>query len=158
MTTPMTKALAAAAFLALGAAALAGPGQPSSARNLLAVPETDPPDADATGSLQVKFFPANGSRAERTWVRLRAHKLDRKADYTMWLDDPAVAGDDFVQWDAVITTHGQGNVNTRVDTKHGGSMPFGKSAQDLAGAAFQLRNVDGAVVLEGSFPTLPPPE
>jgi hypothetical protein len=156
MKTPLRTLLAAAALAALGTLAPAGPGQPSSARNQLAIPDTDPPDDNATGSLQVKFFPETGARPERTWVRLRAHRLDKKADYTMWLDDPTIDGDDFVQWDGTVTTHGNGNVNYRVDTKREGTMPFGKTAQVLAGAQFQLRNLDGLVVLEGTFPDINP--
>lgn len=156
MRNPMKMLVAVSTLLFLGAVAPAGPGEPSKARTLLAIPETDPPDDNAFGNLTVKFFPENGARPERTWVRLRAHKLDKKADYTMWLDDPEVAGDDFVQWDATITTRGNGNINYRVDTKRGGTMPFGKTAQVLAGAQFQLRNADGAVVLSGSFPDINP--
>jgi hypothetical protein len=157
MTLARRSGLAVAMFALAAGLALAGPYSPTSARNDLAVPETDPPLPLATGSLQVKFFPENAHRAERTWVRLRAHKLGKKTDYTMWVDDPSVAGEDFVAWDTTVTTRGNGNVNDRVDTKKGGLLPFGKSAQDLAGALFQLRDGDGLVVLEGAFPTLPTP-
>src|SRR5688572_11361156 len=113
----------AAAFLALAAGlSAAGPGAPSSARNPLAPPEVDPPLADATGSLQVKHFPENGNRPERTWVRLRAKNLGKKTDYTMWVDDPTVEGEDFVAWEGTVTTRGKGNVNDRTDTKMGGTL------------------------------------
>ena len=151
---------AAAALLALGvlsAFAVAGAGSPRQAREDLANGGAlDSPDA--YGRLTVKDYPVVGNRPARSWVRLQAWKLERGEDFTMYLDDPTVEGDDFQPWGDSIAARGNGNINFRVDTKKGGALPFGKTADELAGAQFQLRDGEGNIVLTGVFPTLPPVE
>ncbi len=146
-------AVGLAALALLVAGALAGAGSPRQGREDLVSPEGSA-TPDAYGRLTVKDYPAVGNRPARDWVRLQAWKLERGEDFTMVLDDPTVLGDDFQAWGDSIAARGNGNINFRVDTKKGGSLPFGKTADELAGAQFQLRDSEGVVVLAGLFPTL----
>lgn len=143
----------AAAVLALGlGAAFAATRM---AKGDLAAAELSP-SPDAYGRLTAKHYPPHGKAAERSWLRLQAWKLEKKADYRMFVDDPTVEGEDFQPFGDAITTRGNGNINARVDTKKGGALPFGKTLDELGGASFQLRDSADAVVLVGLLPTLPP--
>lgn len=142
------------AVLALGLAAAAfAASRPRHARETLA-PAAESPSPDASGRLTVKEIPSHGKSEDRSWIRLQAKKLEKKADYTMYVDDPTVEGEDFQPFGDPITTRGNGNINARVDTKKGGSLPFDKTLDELGGALFQLRDAEDAVVLEGVLPTL----
>ncbi len=144
---------AAAAVLALGlGVALAATRMD---KEDLAAAELSP-SPDAYGRLTAKYYPAHGKAEERSWLRLQAWKLEKKADYRMFVDDPTVDGEDFQPFGDAITTRGKGNINSRVDTKKGGALPFGKTLDELGGASFQLRDSEDAVVLVGLLPTLPP--
>jgi hypothetical protein len=135
------------------AVALAGPT--THARGDLAPPSESPPLPDASGRLTVQRFPSKGERPERTWIRVQAHKLAKKAPYTIWVDDPRTPEADFAMWGDGFTTRGNGNVNLRVDSKHGGAMPFDLGAFELDGAAVEIRDGEGVVVLSGNLPRLP---
>jgi hypothetical protein len=146
-------AAAAAALLvsAAASAVLAAPaGKPSSAKGPLAIPVAGP-DADARGTIDWKFFPANGDRAERSWLRLRLGRLDGTA-YTVWIDDPATPETDLVDATWALTAHGRGNLNDRLDTKAAETLPFGATLATLAGQAIEIRDVNGVAVLAGSIP------
>lgn len=146
-------ALVAAAALCLVAAVAVAAQARHAREDLVNAGATDTPDA--RGRLTVKDYAAVGNRPARSWVRLQCWKLERGVDVTMFVDDPTVEGEDYQPWGDTITPRGNGNVNTRLDTKGGATLPFGKTADELAGALFQLRDSEGTVVLTGVFPTLP---
>lgn len=110
------------------------------------------PDADARGGVAVKFFPANARRAERSWLRMRMGKLDG-TDYSLWMDDPATPETDLVQVTTFVT-HGRGNARLRFDTKHEETLPHGGTLETLKGMAFEIRDVTGAAVLNGTVPAV----
>lgn len=151
--------LAVAAAFASAATAQAGKakGRPLKGEATLSLPPGGP-DADATGVLDVKFFPAVGKRPERSWIRLKLKRLDPNAEFTIWADDPSTPATDLVQIPSAspVVSNDSGVVQLKLDTKHAaGAMPFGASLADLAGKPIEVRDAAGvAVVLEGSFPTL----
>jgi hypothetical protein len=157
---PVVLAAALAASLALAAPASAGNGHGGSTarpEHALVVMTNTGVDANATGRMDVKHFPAVGTRAERSWMRLRMRHLDRGATYTLWMDDPSTDTDPtLVQvTDVSIVTKGNGNVNFRIDTETGATLPFGSTLALLAGKAFEVRDAGGNAVLSGTVPTLP---
>jgi hypothetical protein len=164
----LTRLTAAAALVCAAAAtsAVAKPGngaaRPSSGRSTLAVAEVDPIDPNAKGRVDVKHFPGDveRERAERNWLRFRLRHLDKSGVYTLWMNDPLDAEDvlvvvpDGAGGDFTLTMNGGGNLNFRLDSKEGAAMPFGRTLAELAGAALELRDANGATVLAGTFPTL----
>ena len=150
-----TARLAVAGLAVVGVAALAFAARAQGAKTRLERPET-PPDDNAVGNLSVKHFDAVGNRAERSWIRVRARHLERKAEYSLWLDDPSSVGDPTLVQFGTLTTNGGGNVNHRIDTKRGGTLPFDATIDGLAGMAFEIRDANGDVVLQGSFPDITP--
>lgn len=158
MLTRKHAAIAAAVVVSLGAGAAlaAAAGRPKAAKVWLTVPEAGP-DADARCLVDTKYFPEVGRRAERSWLRFRARRLDG-TDYTIWMDDPATVDVvDLVQV-ASFTANGRGAVNYRIDTKLGGTMPFGSTLAVLQGLAMEIRDVNGVAVLVGAVPTPPAPK
>ena len=150
-----TARLAVAGLAVVGVAALAFAARAQGAKTLLERPET-PPDDNAVGNLSVKHFDAVGNRPERSWLRVRARHLERKTEYSLWLDDPSTDADPTLVQFGTLTTNGGGNVNHRIDTKRGGTVPFDSSIDGLAGMAFELRDAEGNVVLLGTFPDITP--
>jgi hypothetical protein len=156
-----TARLATAGVALAGVAALAMAASSRGARSELAVPDPAP-DADAVGDVSVKHFDARGRHGERSWIRVRARHLDRKTEYSLWMDDPSTEGDATTVQFGSFTTNGGGNINQRIDTKakgrnrEAGSMPFGSTLDALAGLPFEIRNAAGDVVLAGSFPDTTP--
>ena len=156
-----TARLSMAGAALAGVAALAMAAESQGAHSALAVPDPAPDD-NAAGSLSVKHFDARGARPERSWIRVRARHLERKTEYTLWMDDPSTVGDATTVQFGSFTTNGGGNVNYRLDTKPHGrdhvsdDLPFGATIDGLAGLPFEIRNGDGAVVLQGTFPDITP--
>ena len=113
-------------------------------------------DTDARGKLDVKFFPAVGKRAERSWLRFKLGKLDAGADYTLWMDMPNDDPDaGIVQVTDVTLVPGErGGLNFRLDTKKGDVLPFGASLADLSGMAVEIRDATGVAVLSGNLPAV----
>lgn len=144
-----------------GVAAVALAAATRGARSKLDVPDPAPDD-NAKGNLSVKQFADSGRRPGRSWIRVRARHLDRKTGYTLWLDDPSTEGDNTTVQFGAFTTNGGGNVNYRLDTMPHGrerssdALPFGSSIDGLAGMAFEIKDGDGAVVLQGTFPDITP--
>jgi hypothetical protein len=159
---PVVLAATLAATLGFAASADAKPGnghggaagRPKKAHVILTNTEAD---ANAKGRIDVKYFPLNGDRAERSWIRLRTRRLEGGATYTLWMDDPSTDLDPTVVQvpDVSITMRPRGQVNFRIDTAEGGTLPFGSTLALLAGNAVELRDVNGVAVLTGVFPTLP---
>ena len=143
---------ALAVSLGLAATAVAGRGRPERASLDLA---NTGADVSASGRVDLKHFPAAGKRDERSWMRFRLHRLDPDATYTLWMDDPSTDADPaLVDTGITMTTNSRGGANQRVDTKHGGTMPFGATLAALAGMNFELRNGDGVAVLSGALPAV----
>ncbi len=129
-----------------------GQARPSKGLVRLTLPE-GALDTDASGKVDVKFFPERRSRDERSWLRFKLRKLDAGTDYTIWMDDPAVEGTDLSDTGLLVTSDAEGEANLRVDTKHGGTLPFGATLATLAGAALEIRDATGATtVLIGTVP------
>ena len=161
----------AAAVALVGAAAatsaLAVPGggndaaRPAKGRSALAIPEVDAPDANAVGRVDFKHYPGDveKEREERSWIRFRLRHLDKDGAYTLYADDPldavdsVVAVPDGLGGTFTITMNGGGNRNLRLDSKEGATMPFGRTLAELAGAAVEIHDANGAIVLAGTFPT-----
>ena len=150
-----TARLAAAGLVVLGVGALAFAARAQGAKTQLERPDPATDD-DAVGNLSVKHFDAVGNRPERSWIRVRARHLERKADYSLWLDDPSTEGDNTLVEFGTFTTNGGGNENHRIDTKKGGTLPFDATIDGLAGMAFEIRDANGDVVLQGNFPDITP--
>jgi hypothetical protein len=166
----LTRFTAAVALVGAAAAtsALALPGggngaaHPTRGRSALAIPDVDPPDANAVGRIDFKYFPGDveKERVERSWIRFRLRHLDKSGAYTVFADDPldavdgVVAVPDGLGGTLTLTMNGGGNLNFRLDSKEGAAMPFGHTLAELAGAAVEIHDVNGAVVLAGTFPTL----
>ena len=150
-----TTRLALSGIALAGAAALAMAASSQGARSLLAAPDPAP-DADAAGDVSVKHFDAVGNRPERSWIRVRARHLDRSAVYSLWMDDPSTVGDATTVQFSLFTTNGGGNVNSVIDTKKGGTLPFSSTMDGLAGLPFEVRNTANEVVLAGTFPDITP--
>ena len=151
-----TAALAAVLALGLGAAVAYASAKPRSAKS--AVPAAPgSPLPDATGTITMKFYPASGARAERSWIRVQAKRLAKSGSYQLFIDDPVLPGEDLLAYGDFVAASGKGGLNELVDTKKGGLMPSARSLDELGGAAFELRDVQGAPVLRGALPTLPPP-
>ena len=161
------KTLVVAAAVSLSAIAMATPsphsgghgqgggkGRPLSAVSDLAVPEAAA-DADAHGKVGVRFFPAVGKRAERSWFRVKAAGLDGvNTEYTVWMDDPATVDVlDLVQVGA-MTADEEGHAHLKLDTKRGDAMPFGATLTALAGLAVEVHDASGVVVLTGAVPAV----
>lgn len=162
--------ITAAAALACAVAAtgaIAGPGgnsaaRPTKGRSELATAEVDPVDPNAKGRVDFKYFPGDveKERAERSWLRFRIRHLDKDGAYTVYADDPLDAVDGVVPvpdpagGTLTLTMNGGGNLNFRLDTKDGATMPFGRTLAELAGMAVEIRNADDVVVLAGTFPAL----
>lgn len=127
-------------------------GRPTQARSKLAVPD-EGPDPNAKCRVDAKHFPENRSRAERSWLRFRMHRLDRATEYSLWIDDPATEEVDLTEV-TTFTTHGRGNAKVRYDTKHGDTLPFGATLAALAGLACEIRDGEGATVLAGNLPDI----
>lgn len=130
-----------------------GKGRPGAARVDLTNTGVD---ADATCRVDVKHFPAVGKRAERSWLRFKVKNADAAAAYSLWMDDPATVGDaTLVEVTGLtITSDDEGKANYRVDTKHGGVLPFGSTLAGLAGLPLEIRNGAGAAVFTGSLPAV----
>jgi hypothetical protein len=155
----LAAALAASLGLAGTAAATpgnghgGGKGRPGAARADLTNTGVD---ADALCRVDVKHFPAVGHRAERSWLRFKVRNMDANASFSLWMDDPATVGDaTLVQvTDVTITSNDDGGANLRIDTKHGGVLPFGSTLAGLAGLPLEVRNGAGAAVFTGSLPAV----
>jgi hypothetical protein len=153
-------AVSAAALLAMGlavsgASARNTSGHPSMGRTTLTPPEGGP-DANAFARLDVKHFPANHSRLERSWFRVKARHLDASTDFTLWADDPSTPETDLVQFDS-LTTGDSGNFNYTKDTMMGGALPFGATLADLGGKAIEIRDAGGTTtLLAGTIPSSNP--
>lgn len=114
------------------------------------------PDANATARIDVKHFPANHGRRERSWFKMKLRHLTRNTVYTLWADDPATPVADLVQF-ATFTAPRSGNVNFTLDTKKAGTMPFGATLADLSGATIEVRDSVGMLrFLTGVIPTTRP--
>ena len=169
-----TLRIAAVAGLALAVSigsAAAGPGhaagRPARGRSLLVPPEGGV-DPNAKGRVWCKHFPARGDRLERSWVRFHLKHLDAGTTYTIWADDPStpddhtlvqvgdplLAEDDQGQDADDQGEDNQGNINDKLDSDQGEDMPFLAALEDLQGAAVEIHDENGAVVLAGAFPTL----
>jgi hypothetical protein len=112
-------------------------------------------DEDASGRIDVKHFPAVGRRVERSWLRFKVRHLDANATYSLSMDDPSTAEDaSLVDTGITLTTNDDGADNFRIDTKHGGTLPFGGTLATLAGMNFEIRNGDGVAVLSGAVPAV----
>jgi hypothetical protein len=140
-----------------GAALAGGAGRPTHAKGDLAIPTTPVagPDADARGVVEWKHFPVVGKRAERSWLRFRLGRLDG-ADNTLWMDDPSTPETDLVQVTTLTAVEGDNgfHLNYRIDTKHGGVLPFGATLDALVGMAIEIRDASGATVLAGAVPAV----
>ncbi len=154
-------AAAGLAVLAAGVAPDAGAaggnpnGRPGRGRSEL-VPSDGGPDADATGRVEVKHFPQNRSRDERSWFRVKVRHLDASTEYTLWADDPSTPETDLVQFDS-STTNDDGNFNYAKDTKRSDALPFGATLADLGGKAIEVRDAGGTTtLLAGTVPSLNP--
>jgi hypothetical protein len=159
----LTKTLVVAAAVSLGSVALATPGdhghghakgRPLRGKSELAVPEAAA-DADAHGVVALRYFPAVGKRAERSWFRVRLGALDGvNTEYTLWVDDPATVDVvDLVQV-ATLTADEDGAARLKLDSKRGDTMPFGATIAGLAGLAVEVHDAAGAVVLTGALPAV----
>lgn len=130
-----------------------GKGRPGAARADLTNTGVD---ADASCRVDVKHFPAVGRRAERSWLRFKVRNVDANASHSLWMDDPATVGDATLVEVAglAITSNDDGRANLRIDTKHGGVLPFGSTLAGLAGLPLEIRNGAGAAVFTGSLPAI----
>lgn len=145
-------ALAVSLVAAVSATAVAGKGRPERASADLT---NTGADISASGRIDVRHFPAVGKRDERSWIRFRLRRLDAEATYTLWMDDPSTDADPaLVDTGITLTTNSRGGDNQRIDTKHGGTLPFGGTLATLAGMNFELRNGDGVAVLSGALPAV----
>lgn len=145
-------ALAASLALVVTAEAGKGRGRPLRARFDLTNPGAD---INAFGRLDLKYFGAVGHRAERSWMRFKIRRLDPDATYSLWMDDPSTTEDPaLVDTGITLTTNDYGGDNHRIDTKHGGTLPFGGTLATLAGMSFEIRNSDGVAVLSGQLPAV----
>jgi len=143
---------ALAVSLALVATAEAGRGRPARARADLVNTAVD---EDASGRVDVRHFPGVGRRTERSWLRFKLRHLDAGATYTLWMDDPSTTEDlSLVDTGVTLTANDDGADNLRIDTKHGGTLPFGGTLATLAGMTFEIRNGDGVAVLSGAVPAV----
>jgi hypothetical protein len=142
--------------VSLAAAALVGGSALGGSTSAVATltPNESGPFPAARGKLDVKHISGKGGREDREWFRLRANKLGKKADYTLHCDDPATTEDASLVEFATVTTRGKGNINFRLDTRKD-DLPHGATAADLGGLVFELRDMDGVVVLAGPIPSLP---
>lgn len=147
-------ALATGLALSPGAEGRAN-GRPSMGRTRLPLPD-GAPDLNAVARLDVKHFPANHSRLERSWFRLKVRHLDVSTVFTLWADDPSTPETDLVQFDS-FTTGYYGNFNYTKDTRSGDALPFGATLADLSGKAIEVRDSAGTTtLLAGTIPTTSP--
>ncbi len=130
-----------------------GKGRPGAARVDLTNTGVD---ADASCRVDVKHFPTVGRRAERSWLRFKVRNADANSSFSLWMDDPATVGDATLVEVAglTISSNDDGKANHRVDTKHGGVLPFGSTLAGLAGLPLEVRNGAGAAVFTGSLPAV----
>ena len=151
-TTGIVFGAALMASLALVATAEAGKGRPGRARSDLT---NTGADEDASGRVDVRHFPGVGRRTERSWLRFKLRHLDADATYTLWMDDPTTVEDtSLVDTGVTLTMNDLGGDNHRIDTKHGGTLPFGGTLATLAGMTFEVRNGEGTAVLSGAVPAV----
>jgi hypothetical protein len=151
-TTGIVFGAALAASLALVATAEAGKGRPARARADLTNTGVD---EDASGRIDLRHFPGVGHRVERSWLRFKVRHLDAGATYTLWMDDPSTDADPaLVDTGVTLTANDDGADNYRIDTKHGGTLPFGGTLATLSGMNFEIRNGDGVAVLSGQLPAV----
>jgi hypothetical protein len=130
-------------------------GRPTKGRTVLA-PPVDAVNTDAVARLDVKHFPANRSRAERSWLRMKIRKLESNTTYTLWADDPSTLATDLVQFDSFTTMRSR-NFKYMADTKKGGTLPFGATLANLSGMAIEVRDAAGTTtLLEGLIPSTTP--
>jgi hypothetical protein len=130
-------------------------GRPTAGRTTLSPPD-GAADLDAAARLDVKHVPANRSRAERSWFRMKVRHLDSSTEYTLWADDPSTLANDVVQFDS-FTTAKSGNFNYTQDTKKGGTLPFGATLANLSGMVVEVRDAAGTTtLLEGLVPSTSP--
>jgi hypothetical protein len=130
-------------------------GRPSKDRTTLAPPD-GAADTNAIARLDVKHFPANYYRPERSWFRMKARHLDASTEFTLWADDPSTPETDLVQFDS-FTTADDGKFNYTKDTKRGDGLPFGATLADLSGKAIEVRDAAGTTtVLVGTIPSTSP--
>ena len=130
-------------------------GRPDADRTVLA-PPLGGPDADGTARVDVKHFPANGAREERSWLRMKVRKLDGETTYTLWADDPSTLATDPVPFDS-FTTKRSGIFNYMADTKKGGTLPFGATLANLSGMVLEVRDAAGTtILLTGQVPSTSP--
>ncbi len=130
-------------------------GSPSADRTILA-PPIGGPDADANARVDVKHFPANGSREERSWLRMKIRRLDAETTYTLWADDPSTLATVPVQFDS-FTTRRSGSFNYMADTKRGATLPFGATLANLSGMVLEVRDAAGTtILLTGLVPSTSP--
>jgi hypothetical protein len=165
--------VAAVAVAVLAGLALAGPGKgkgnakgrPGKGRSVLAIPMGTMIESNDKGTVDARFFPVVGKRAERSWLRFKLRRLDAGATYTLWADDPSTDDlDPLTTEDAAlvqVTTveplvaNGDGALNLMLDTKHGATLPFGATLAGLAGKPLEVRDAAGTtVLLVGTLPTL----
>ena len=103
----------------------------------------------ASGRVETQFKPGDSHKPAQSKLKIKLHHLARDSEYTLWGIDPATLT---LSQFGSVTTHGEGDAEFKVDTKHGDSLPFGASLADLAGTALEVHDASGAVALSGTFP------
>ena len=101
------------------------------------------------GKIDAQFKPEHEDHEATAKLRIKVKGLVKGGTYTIWGTDPATAT--LTQF-GTVTAKGGGNVYVKLDTKHGDSLPFGATLDDLAGGAIEIRDDAGNVVLSGNFP------
>jgi hypothetical protein len=152
-----TLVLAGLGALLAGASAdadAAGRGRPLRGRADLSAPEGGDQGNDR-GRCETRFFPAVGSRLERSWFRLKLRHLEGGRTYGLFVDDPSTADDDGTLTSfGTLTTNAGGNAFLRIDTKKGDGLPLGAALADLGGKTLEVRDDAGTVILAGAVPAV----
>lgn len=126
----------------------------------------DRSSADLTGegaadaSLDLTAVRRKGGELKKGTFRLVARGLESKSWYRLLMDDPTdVHGPSLVHV-ADVRSNRSGRLKVRFG-KRQAKLPFGLDPARLAGAAVELRDASGAVVLSGAMPAMesqPPKE
>jgi hypothetical protein len=118
-------------------------------KSSLAPPDDNPPSPGAKGWVRSQLNAAKGeSRFE-----VRAAKLAGGSNYSIWIEN--AAGSNVLENAGELPTKGNKTANGKlvVDTKKGGSLPFGESSVDeLSNRRIEIRDGSNAVHLSGVIP------
>lgn len=109
----------------------------------------------ASGRIEAEIKPARGHHDETARLSLKLRHLEGAATYTLWGTDPVSLT--LTQF-GEVTAKEDGNADFKLDTKHGDSLPFGATLDDLAGGAVEVHDAAGGVALSGNFPAILPPK